>query len=476
MTDLRGLHDQLDDLLQDQVRNRRVAGAVVGVARADEDVAVACGSANLNTGQPFTTDTGFLLGSVTKVLTTTALLRQVERGAVDLDRPVAQYVPEFRLRDADAAAQITVRMLLNHTNGIDADALVPSAVRGRDASRSYVETLTDFDVLFEPGSWVHYSNPGFVLAARVLEQETGLPFERAIQEQLFGPCGMHDATAVQTQAFLRRTAVGAFADPRTGELRATELFTLGEGIAGSGSTPIVTVADLLAFGRMHLSGGVAATGTRVLADEWVTAMRTPTFDTGLPQVPPVGLGWWIAPVAGTTALCHSGGSPNGQSMLLLLPEHDISVACFATGPGRFALHDLVATTVIEELTGRPATFPIELSPGLPDPAVAGEYASFQSRLLVELEGEVLVVTETFEPYDEEHRKQLGAFDGAALDRSTVRYGRVAPHQFAPVGLEPTALGGLFGRMALLAALPAEQGRPAGIQHKLRFTPRVSSRA
>lgn len=62
----------------------------------DEQVEVAHGCANLNTGQPFTTDTGFLIGSVTKVLTTTMLLRLVDRGQVELDASVTDYLPDWR--------------------------------------------------------------------------------------------------------------------------------------------------------------------------------------------------------------------------------------------------------------------------------------------------------------------------------------------------------------------------------------------
>src|SRR5687767_9389940 len=76
-----------------------VAGAIVGVAVGDEDLSIAHGIGNLNTNQLFAKDTGFLLGSVTKVLTTTVLMRLVERGEVDLDEPVKRYVPEFELRD-----------------------------------------------------------------------------------------------------------------------------------------------------------------------------------------------------------------------------------------------------------------------------------------------------------------------------------------------------------------------------------------
>jgi CubicO group peptidase (beta-lactamase class C family) len=459
----------------DQAPALGVAGAVVGVAVGDEDRTLTHGTANLNTGQPFTADTGFLLGSVTKILTTTLLLRLVERGEMDLDAAVTRYVPEFTLKDAEAAERITVRMLLNHTNGIDADSVFPWSVRGRDATRSYFEYLPHVGVVFEPGAGIHYSNPGFVIAARIIEISTGLPFERAIQRELFDPVGMRAATALQTQAFLRHTAVGAVADPDGTNLRATPVFTYGEPTAGAGGTPIASVADMLAFGRMHLRGGLVAGGERVLSTDMVNAMRSPTYDLGIPQAPPIGLGWWLIPVAGTTVAYHGGSSPGGQSSFSILPEYDTVIMSFATGPGAAHLNDLLHTAVVEELTGQQAVAPLEEAPV---PAIeqdlAGEYASFQDRLTVAVQGDTLVVTTGFEPYDEEHREVYEAI-WKYHARPPVTYRGVAPGQFVEAGTDLQALAGLGGRMSLLASLPPAQGRGAGLHAGLRFTPKVGER-
>ena len=472
MTSLHPIGERLRALLNDPAWADTVAGAVVGVAVGDEEVVVAHGSANLNTNQPFTEDTGFLLGSVTKVLVTTALMRLVERGQVDLDAPAKRYVPEFTLSDKDAAERITVRMLVNHTNGIDCDALCPWSVRGRDASRSYTEYLPKIGVLFEPGACVHYSNPGFVLAARVIEEQIGLPFERAIQSELLDPAGLRDATAVQTQAFLRRTAVGAYADLETKKLRASSVFTLGEGLAGGGTTMIVSPQDMLAFGRMHLRGGVAPNGSRVLAEELVTAMRATNFDLGIPQAPPVGLGWWAFPIAGTTAYHHAGGSPGGTSSFCIIPEYDAVIISFVTGPGKGPLNDALHMAAIEEVTGRSLTPPLKLEPQPIPESIGGEYRSFQLCANLEVKGDELVVTNTYEPYDQEHRdffKEM--FSPAAYP--PVTYHSVSPGQFGPAGLEPLAYAGFLRRSNLLATLPAAANRRMGLHTGLRYIPKVS---
>src|SRR5690242_20721541 len=103
----------------------KVPGYLAGVYHAGAQTIVAHGVANVVTGAPMREDTGFLFGSITKVMTTTLVLQQVERGAIDLDERVITYLPEFKLTTPGAAEQIRVRHLLTHTNGIDADLYCP---------------------------------------------------------------------------------------------------------------------------------------------------------------------------------------------------------------------------------------------------------------------------------------------------------------------------------------------------------------
>jgi CubicO group peptidase (beta-lactamase class C family) len=470
MVDLEELRAALAEVVA--VAPATVGGAVVGVAVGDRQVEVAGGTANLNTGQPFTTDTGFLLGSGTKVLTTTMLLRLVDRGEVDLDAAVTDYLPDFRLAVDGLAKRISVRMLLNHTNGIDADILTPTGVRGRDAARHFQERLSVVGTVFEPGASIHYSNPGFVLAGRVVEEVTGQPFERAIAEEVFGPCGMRDATAVQTQALLRRTAVGVKGNP-DGSLRATPLFTLPETIGPAGGTPIVTVADLIAFGRTHLAGGVSPAGERVLSSELVAAMQTCEHDLGLPGLQPVGLGWWLTDLHGTRAPSHGGGSPGGNSWFFLLPEHDAVVASFATGPGGPALNDALHAVVLRHLTGREAELPFRPGPVGVDPdELVGTYAAHMVSASVERgDGDTLVVHRGLD-VDDEHRELFTQLWGP-LDKAfpPITLAPVGERLYAPQGLPLEAFAGLGGRFALHGFLPETDEHPAALHTGMRFSPK-----
>src|SRR5262249_50401535 len=83
-------------------------GYLAGVYHDGDQTVISHGVANLVTGAPMLEDTGFLFGSVTKVLTTTLVLQQVERGVIDLDERVTTYLPEFKLTTPAAAEEIRV--------------------------------------------------------------------------------------------------------------------------------------------------------------------------------------------------------------------------------------------------------------------------------------------------------------------------------------------------------------------------------
>src|SRR5204863_7944853 len=83
-------------------QSTNVPGFPAGVYHGGEETVVAHGVANVATRAPMRADTGFLFGSITKVLTTTLVLQQRDPGTVDLDEPVLEYLPEFRLPDPSA--------------------------------------------------------------------------------------------------------------------------------------------------------------------------------------------------------------------------------------------------------------------------------------------------------------------------------------------------------------------------------------
>lgn len=426
-----------------------VPGFLAGVSHGDAETVVAHGLANISTGAAMRADTGFLMGSITKIMTTMLVLQQVERGRVDLDERVVAYVPEFTLTAPDAAAAIKVRHLLTHTNGIDADFSCPDAA-GRDALKLLVDLLgKQCGALFEPGEYMSYSNGGMNVAGRLLEVVTGESYHDLLEREIYATVGMRGASTSAEQAILQSTAVGHFPDMATMAARRTSMFKLPDTWAPAGASPIATVEDLLALGRTHLAGGVSPQGTRVLSAESIAAMRTQQFDMGTPNVPPVGLGWLLMPFGHTTVLSHSGASPGGAAMLAVVPDHDLIFAAFANDMRGVALMDQILSWLLREHLGVSVPDLIEGADPVADlTAYEGTYRSDQMRVDVRAVDGQLEERTAYEPFDAEQERIFAGFSGGMMvaELPPRRYVSLREGLFAPAGMPLQAFNGYSRNM------------------------------
>ncbi|HLK37730.1 MAG TPA: serine hydrolase domain-containing protein [Polyangiaceae bacterium] len=451
----------------------RVPGLLAGIYHRGERSVVAEGVANVATGAPMTEDTGFLAGSITKPMTATLMHQCVERGLVDLDERVRNYLPELAFAPPSNVERLRVRHLLCHTGGIDGD-FWPDRVAGRDALRHYVHELRRFPLLFEPGEFVSYSNGGALVAGRMLEAVTGKSYHELLESDLFTPVGMASSCTSAERAILRRTAVGHFVDPATASLRRTDMFMLPESWSACGATPIVTIADLLAFARTHLAGGVAPTGTRVLSAESTERMRTVAADMHSPNVAPLGLGWPLLPFGPTTVLGHSGASPGGIANLVVVPEHDLAFAAYGNSNAAMATIDRLSAWVLREYLG------IAQAPLVTRPAeaadlrgFAGTYRSNQFRVDVKVVDGQLEETMAYEPLDDTQARILRGFTGGIMPFPPHRLVSVGERLFAPAGLARGAIDGL-DRRTLVSFHGGASGRPAYRMLGGRMTRRIAS--
>jgi CubicO group peptidase (beta-lactamase class C family) len=419
-------------------------GYLAGIYHDGDQAIVAQGVTNVVTGAPMYEDTGFLFGSITKLLTTTLVLQQVERGVIDLDEPVIKYLPEFKLTTPSAAEKIRVRNLLTHTNGIDADLFFLDA-RGKDALKDFVEGLGQYcGVLFGPDEYISYSNGGMIVAGRLLEVVTGTPYHELLKREVYANAGMDDSCTSAEEAILRSTAIGHFPDPATKGVRRTDMFMLPESWAPAGSTPIGTIRDLLAFARTHLAGGISPSGKRVLSRESTARMQTASYDMETPNVPPFGLGWLLMPFGKTMVLSMSGASAGGVAVLAVVPEHDFAFAAFGNDPRAMAQHDRMMLWLLHEYLNIEVpdlisgTTPInDLSP------YAGVYRSNQLRVEVNVVDGQLEERMTYEPLDEIQKRIFTGFSGGggSYPLPPRRLVPIRKDLFAPAGMPLQAFNG-----------------------------------
>jgi CubicO group peptidase (beta-lactamase class C family) len=143
-------HNLLSEFVEATAGRFGIPGVAVGVWAHGEEAYACHGVTSLENPLPIDRDTLYVLGSVTKTFTATALMRLVAEGRVELDAPVRRYVPELRLADEGAAAAVTVLHLLNHTSGLGWDLLVDTG-EGDDALTRFVAELAELELIAPPG-------------------------------------------------------------------------------------------------------------------------------------------------------------------------------------------------------------------------------------------------------------------------------------------------------------------------------------
>lgn len=442
-----------------------VPGYVAGVYQGGSVSIVAHGTANLTSGAPMRADTGFLFGSITKVMTAMLVMRQVELGTLDLDAPVVRYLSDFTLTTPGAAEKICVRHLLSHSSGIDADLYFPDA-DGPSALDVYLDGLgSQCGALFGAGEYVSYSNGGMIVAGRLLEAVTGVPYPTLLARDLYGRAGMTDSSVSAKEAILRSTAIGHF--PSASGPRPTEMFMLPDTWGPAGATPIGTIQDLITLGRMHLPSSPS-----VLSPASTALMHTVAHDMGVANVPPVGLGLLIVPFGETTVLSMSGASPGGVAVLAVVPSLDMVFAAFGNAPQSLALHDELLLSLIREHV--PVSFP-PLAPIKIDTLAryAGTYRSNQLRVDVRVVDGGLEEQVTYEPADPSQEAIFTRFAGGPISAPPTRYVAVGENLFAPAALPLETLDG-HARQYLISYLGDDDGHPTHRCAGGRMTRRVSS--
>ena len=156
---------------------------------------------------PVDQDTLFVLGSVTKTFTATAMMRLVAEGKVELDAPVRRYVPELRSQTSRPPQRNHRAEPAQPHRGLDWRMSVDTG-EGDDALARMWRGWPELDLIAPPGTRTSYSQAGYNLAGRIIEKVTGLTFDRAVASLVFEPLGSHTRFYLHEEVMTRPFAVG----------------------------------------------------------------------------------------------------------------------------------------------------------------------------------------------------------------------------------------------------------------------------
>ena len=290
------------------------------------------GMADRTNAIPVDQNTLFNIGSVSKVYTAVAIMLLVDAGKVDLDKPVAAYLPDFVMAD-DRYKNITVRMTLNHTSGLPGTTGENNFgfAFNEDVYKDTLAALARSQLKHRPGEMAIYCNDGFTLAEMIVVRVSGQPFIDFLNDRLFRPLGLqHTGYSVgQWPAAPGLTAAKFYPPDRTVSEPLEIISLIGAGGLAASAEDLCRFADLF-------SGKTAP----ILSPQALEELRRvqPSVTAGRLRGPDIswGLGWDVTdlpPYKGQNIkiLAKGGNSGTYTAQLLTTPDHRISVAIVSTG-------------------------------------------------------------------------------------------------------------------------------------------------
>ncbi|MET7288950.1 serine hydrolase [Streptomyces sp. NPDC005573] len=317
---------------------------------------------------PMAADTVFDLASVSKLFTSLLAVRQMERGALELEATVASYLPDFGRAGKQG---ITIRQLLTHTSGFR--AWIP--LYNAPTREGKLELVWNEAPISPPGAVYLYSDLNLISLQLVLERITGRSLDTLLREEITGPLGLHSTRYNPPASWKPRIA--ATEDARKpwsgldrglvwGEVHDENAFSLG-GVAGHAGV-FSSAWDLAVLGRTLLNRG-AYGRTRILAPESVDLMFT-NFNTAFPGHDH-GLGfelyqhWYMGAMATPHTAGHTGFTgtclvldPTTDSFLVVLGNSVHPVRDWRSGsaPRVAAGTNLARAVAVRPEHGRTAWF------------------------------------------------------------------------------------------------------------------------
>jgi CubicO group peptidase (beta-lactamase class C family) len=279
----------------------------------------AVGLANREGHVPATIHTPYYLASVSKTITATALMKLVDDGKIDFDKPVNDYLGDAKLSSQMwNPSEATILRMATHTAGLttyDRSCNVYSPNCSTDTN----DLIRRYGVIvWQPGDHFDYSNADYGILGQVVAHSSGVDFGDLLNEQVFMPLGMQECF-LDSNLQRMRTAAARYDSSRPNEQMSRERST-----TPGASSMYCSVHDLALFGMFHLKDHIRGQ-RQVLSDHSIEEMQKALVSTGDGEQ--YGLGWWIEEhMNGYRGVLAQGGTSDATAYLQLIPSEDIAVA------------------------------------------------------------------------------------------------------------------------------------------------------
>jgi CubicO group peptidase (beta-lactamase class C family) len=316
--------DDLEPLIERVMAEWKVPGIAIAVVHNDEPVLVnAFGQRDIEAGLAVTTDTQFLLCSVTKSFTATGLAMLADERRLDWRKPVREYLPEFRLHDPIASDRVTVQDLLCHQTGLPRHDWIwmPGDLSPEQmlAAMRHLEPNRDIRQSYQ------YQNLGYLAAGVIAERITGQTWQAFTRDRILSPLAMLNFSFSAEELEQAPDSARPYS-MNDDERHRAALYPIGTAPAGGLSTTISDTANYVCF---HLGGG-AFNDVRLLSQQSARMMQTLLVYAGRSEFAEIGeqhygLGLARYTYRGERAVSHDGGWIGWGTRMDMLPDRKVGV-------------------------------------------------------------------------------------------------------------------------------------------------------
>lgn len=328
-----------------QMKRHRIQGLSLAITQGDEILHVR-GYGTAGHGRPVRADTPFYLGSVTKSFTAMAVMQLAEAGQIQLDRPVQDYLPWFKVADPAASSQITVRHLLNQTSGLSRASYVDAPPSQSASMEEAVRSLASAHLTAPVGTEYQYFNQNYTTLGLLIEGVSGQSYKQYMATHIFDPLQMERSFAsrpVANEAGLAQGYNVLFGVPVPRE-QPHLMYDLPAGFLVS------TAEDMAHYLIAQLNAGLYE-GQRLISPEGLAEMHRPP--AGIDST--YTMGWEVQQQDGLRLIRHDGTLETFFASALLIPDEGYGVALLANQvsfPHMALAYEDILQGIVDRLIGR----------------------------------------------------------------------------------------------------------------------------
>jgi CubicO group peptidase (beta-lactamase class C family) len=299
----------------------------------------------------FSDKTQIYIASTSKSFTGTLAAILHKKGMIRLDKTIADYLPGFSFDDKQLHPEkITMRSLLTHTHGIsNGQVALWTAFTGHQGTAHILDLFKNYSTVL-PDTLFSYSNVGPVLYSMIIEKQSGKPWQKVMEEELFRPLGMLSTTSYVSK--VQQKLISHVIDEVEGKERS--FFDKKDNSMSAAGGHLTTIDDMLKYLQFFISRGGSVPG--ILTSEQIAYAISPI----VPQKNQYqsyarygyGLGWEQSILNGEHLVSRFGGYSGIASHLSFLRNDNIGVVVLSNKSGLESLGHLVANYIYNALLGK----------------------------------------------------------------------------------------------------------------------------